>query len=333
MSAEDIRKMWKLMESIAEQPAQIQQPVNEAYDDSNPYPFGGGPRPPSLEQAHNEGYERGATWPVEWNHVPGGPWTTSKGHKLMHNPQWDEYAEHTQAVKKAWLDGWWKGLFEKNSQHPIAIQYSGERYKYIDDAPRALNLDEQEVDEATPLPRFIPQGSTEVKDDQSSAVVYTYEKNGKPVAIGYAGKGGKAKWHYNFRDEAQRQKYIDQFFASTRSSEQYRKENDRRKVAGVARGIEVGDILYTSWGYSMTIVDFYEVTQLVGNNSAIVRKIEQREADGKESNGWTGHALGVKGQFVGPDIKVTHIKNGQCKIEGHYAYKWDGRPIYWNRMD
>lgn len=379
MSATDIRKTLKLMESIA----------NEAYDDSNPYPYGGGPRPPSLEQAFQDGYERGATWPVEWDHVPGGPWATTRGHHLTPNPQWDEYADHTQAVRQEYLRGWWTGLFAKNDQHPVAIRYADKRSEYMEEdyisdddlaaasdthdslakgwdahvkandaAARSLGgpdaraftrslidnptaptrwerKDEtgHELDEAKPLPRFIPQGSEEVKDPESSAVVYKYVKDGKPVAIGYAGNGGKSKWHYRFKDDAACQKYIDQFFASVRSSEQYRKDNDRRKIQGKPRGVEVGEIFYTSWGYSMTIVDFYEVINLVGNSSAIVRKLAQQEADGKQSDGWTGHAVPVKGEYAGPEVKVSRIVNGSCKIEGHHAWKWDGKPKYWNRLD
>jgi uncharacterized protein YxeA len=193
--------------------------------------------------------------------------------------------------------------------------------------------DTNELDEATPLPRYIPDGSEEVKDDQSSAVVYKYEKNGYKVAIGYAGKGSKSKFHYRFNDDARRQKYIDDFFTSVRNSEQARRETDRRKIQGKPRGVEVGDILYTSWGYSMTFVDFYQVISLIGNNSAVVRKLHQQEANGKESDGWTGNTVALPGQFDGPEIKVSRIVNGSCKIEGHNAWKWDGKPKYWNRLD
>jgi hypothetical protein len=186
-------------------------------------------------------------------------------------------------------------------------------------------VDEDSVVEATPLPRYIPQDSTEVKDDQSSAIVYISDVNGVPYGIGYSGKGGKSKWNYRFKTDEQRQKYIDQFFKSTRESEAYRKEHDRRAIAGAERGLEVGDIVYTSWGYDQTNVDFYQVIQLIGNNAAVMREVAQ---DYQESGHMSGNTSAKKDEFIGEPFRVTHIKNGQCKIKGHSAWKWDGKPKY-----
>jgi len=192
------------------------------------------------------------------------------------------------------------------------------------------NISTDVVSEAI-VPRYIPAGSTEVKDDQSSAVAYIEDRNGVPYGIGYAGKGGRPKWNYRFRTPEQRQKYIDLFFDSIRRSEEYRKNNDRRKTSGAERGLEVGDIVVSSWGYSMTIVDFYEVVELVANNAAIMQKISQKVVSGEA--GYSGECIGLKGMYVGNPFRVTHIKNGECKIDGHHASKWDGKPRYFNRMD
>lgn len=39
------------------------------------------------------------------------------------------------------------------------------------------------------------------------------------------------------------------------------------------RGVKVGDIFYTSWGYEQTNLDFYQVVGLVGKVTVKLRKI------------------------------------------------------------
>lgn len=107
---------------------------------------------------------------------------------------------------------------------------------------------------------------------------------------------------------------------------------ERRKDRNGERQLEVGDILYSSYGYSMSLGDFYRVTKLVGKQSVEVEELSKESVDG---DGWSGHHVPVlegKGTPVEGRFRVT---NGSTIKVGYsqYAHKWDGRPKYYNTMD
>lgn len=107
---------------------------------------------------------------------------------------------------------------------------------------------------------------------------------------------------------------------------------ERRKSRNGERQLEVGDVLYCSWGYNMTHADFYRVTKLVGKQSVEVEELSKETVDG---DGWSGHhkpVLEGKGSPVKGSFRVT---NGSTIKVGYsqYARKWDGRPKYFNTMD
>ena len=49
----------------------------------------------------------------------------------------------------------------------------------------------------------------------------------------------------------------------------------RKAEQKAPRKLQVGHILYTSWGYDQTNVDYYQVTALKGETMVIVQKLEQ----------------------------------------------------------
>ena len=108
--------------------------------------------------------------------------------------------------------------------------------------------------------------------------------------------------------------------------------SERRESRNGERQLEVGDVLYCSWGYSMSLGDFYRVTKLVGKQSVEVEELSKETVDG---DGWSGHhkpVLEGKGSPVKGSFRVT---NGSTIKVGYsqYARKWDGRPKYFNTMD
>lgn len=53
-------------------------------------------------------------------------------------------------------------------------------------------------------------------------------------------------------------------------------------------GVFIGDIYYTEWGYDQTNVDFYQVVQLKGKHTAVLRQLEvKRGLSGTSFNGLT----------------------------------------------
>jgi len=151
----------------------------------------------------------------------------------------------------------------------------------------------------------------------------------KPAAIMFRGKAQKPTNRYYYRDEARRDEAIQQFIDDERKVMSDRAER-RAKKAAFTHNLKPGDILYSSWGYDQTNIDFYQVTQKVGKKSVKIRPIRSTvdHHDGCQSN----YMIPEKNGFTGGEMlkRVTDGYNG-----GHWitlnsfsgASDWNGKPI------
>lgn len=89
---------------------------------------------------------------------------------------------------------------------------------------------------------------------------------------------------------------------------------------------KVGDILYASWGYEQTNVDFYEVVEVSGQ-SATIRKISRHVV---ADHTYSVDVMPNPGSFVGAPKKkrVQKSRGGkyEIKVNGEYAWLWEGKP-------
>jgi hypothetical protein len=155
-------------------------------------------------------------------------------------------------------------------------------------------------------------------------VIWTWEENGVPYGVAFAGKANKPIWNYRFRNEQERNRRIDETVKSRRLTVE-RKEQELKERREYQHPYKEGDIFYTSWGYDQTNVDFYQVTEVKGK-MLLLREISGRTADEKESVG-VEYVVPAKGHFIGGVIKAIP-KGPGVKIEGHYGTLWEGKPVY-----
>lgn len=103
-----------------------------------------------------------------------------------------------------------------------------------------------------------------------------------------------------------------------------------------AEDVQVGDILTCSWGYSMTIVDYYKVIE----KKAKSIKLAALEVKNISGDGWSGQCM--PGENTKPDNKVDGklfrigakwSKDLVCQVGGHSCYYWDGKPDSFDRND
>lgn len=158
---------------------------------------------------------------------------------------------------------------------------------------------------------MIPKGAE--RDPRSSDLgeAFKYDQAGKPYAIAFWGSAGRPLFHYSYRKAEDRDKRIDEFFASLTSNAAYKaKQAAERKASG--RGLEVGDILLSSWGYDQTNIDYYEVTKLIGEKQVEIRMIGAQV----EQTGWLcGQSVPAPGKFIGePMVKLA--RNGSVNVRG-----------------
>lgn len=147
-----------------------------------------------------------------------------------------------------------------------------------------------------------------------------------PMAVAFMGRSNKPTWFHSFKDEGQRQRKIDDTIAmaKTLADAKIKRQEERKQFQ---HGLQVGDILVSSWGYDQTNIDFYQVVAVYGKAIGI-REI------GKRNLGSDGHGsdsvVPVPNSFDGPELKKIPGGFGGStfvKINSFAsAYKWNGKP-------
>lgn len=103
-----------------------------------------------------------------------------------------------------------------------------------------------------------------------------------------------------------------------------------------AYGVKVGDIFYTSFGYNMTIVCFYQVTKILGAKKIEIREVYQN-IDHSEYGG-SEYVVADRDHFRGEPIQkiVQQDRFGggiYLKVDHSSATPWFGSPVYQNTWD
>lgn len=158
---------------------------------------------------------------------------------------------------------------------------------------------------------YIPAGSTSVADPESSAVVYTYESNGRICAVAFHGRAQKPDWNFRFASIDARDKRIDNHFRGVRSTEAYRRNRHEERTA-FQHSYKPGDIFRTCWGYDQTNVEYYECLEVRGKHLIVV-EIEQGR---KETQWLRGQCVPMPGKPRGEPFRVLAQKTG-FRINGH----------------
>ena len=174
--------------------------------------------------------------------------------------------------------------------------------------------------------RFIPEGSHAIeRPELNKAVVYCFEKDEKLYAIAYQGRRNKPDFYYRYQSEASREDAIEKFFAGIASRLDYRAEVNRQRREFKSK-LEVGSILYCSWGWEQTNVDFYQVVAVKSAKTVVVREIG---ASVEEKGFMSGEAMPMIDHFVGePMVKRVSVHDSIRISDCQSASVWHGRPVH-----
>ena len=85
-----------------------------------------------------------------------------------------------------------------------------------------------------------------------------------------------------------------------------------------ADGVHVGDLLYSSWGWEQTNIDFYQVVALKGKHTIIIRKIAGEYVGGYS---WSGKVRPLRNHFVGDTEYTVRTKTTTFNGEGWLQIK------------
>lgn len=130
---------------------------------------------------------------------------------------------------------------------------------------------------------------------------------------------------YMFRSHEAREKWIAERKACADYAEKVKADRAMaRRAFDATEHFKIGDILYSSWGYDQTNVDFYEVLAVTRQGVTIQKIGTQTESsltDMSESvvpdRRWRGET--TKHRVTHPSVRIESYA---------HATKWDGKPKY-----
>ena len=158
------------------------------------------------------------------------------------------------------------------------------------------------------------------------------DKQNRPIAIGFTGTKGKPDFYYYFEDETRREKYINKFIEEQKKNLEYKAERKAKKQAPAIYQVpfKPGDIIYNSWGYDQTNVDFYQVTRCT-KSSVFIRPIKAEYASSAGCD-MAAYVTPLKNEFTGEEIRKKiqwYDGNAYIKFEFGGCSKWqEGQEVY-----
>lgn len=179
-----------------------------------------------------------------------------------------------------------------------------------------------------PRESYLPaevRGTDPITPEGTDLMIWKYETpKGYPCAIAFAAKQQKPLMNAIFRNDAQREREIQETIAKRKRSLKFNAERAQEKKQ-FSHDYKEGDILCASWGYDQTNINFYQVTRVIGKQIEI-REIESRIVSQKIG---ADYVVAAPNKFLGPPMKKTPQLGGYVKINSSAsASKWDGKPEY-----
>lgn len=149
-------------------------------------------------------------------------------------------------------------------------------------------------------------------------------KSAPYMAMGFSGKKAKYDFFFSFRTMEDRANYVNKFENRIKAWKKRIQENKDARRAPTK--LTEGSILYTSWGYDQTNIDFYQVTKVIGKKMVELRELVQsRDTSGMAFD--QGMCSPIKDKFTdeAPIRKIA--SSDSVKIKSYaIASLWDGRP-------
>ena len=131
---------------------------------------------------------------------------------------------------------------------------------------------------------------------------------------------------YYYRSIEARQKAIDDRKKQAKERGEYEKQ-EKEKAKNFATSLKIGDILYSSWGYDQTNIDFFQVTKVISEKTIEITPIGQiwHEAPG---HFLSEYVTAKKDNFTGPPMRKRVSRGESVRITSFsHASKWDGQKL------
>ena len=172
---------------------------------------------------------------------------------------------------------------------------------------------------------YIPKGENVIEEriEDANVVIYRYTagRNGKPAVAAFGGKRSKPDLHFYYSSEEAREAAIERYVDGQRATLNFKAA--RRATRKAPNTLAIGSIVYSSWGYDQTNVDFYEVVDKPSQHFVVIRKVAKSVT---ECNGSSDRVVPVEGSYVSEGKRVKANADNSIKVGHTRAYEWDGEP-------
>lgn len=155
-------------------------------------------------------------------------------------------------------------------------------------------------------------------------IVYLFRTPRGVSMMGFSGGRKNYDFYYIYPNEKQAHDKATHYLANLEGAEAFRTER-RAYRNGYTTKLQVGSILYSSWGYDQTNVNWYQVIEVKSSGkSVIVREIAR---DITEDGFMSGRSIPKVSQFVGEPMLKRVTQGDRLTInESQSAFPWDGKP-------
>lgn len=164
---------------------------------------------------------------------------------------------------------------------------------------------------------WVPDGGQRVRAKSGAWEAWTYihDKTGKHCFVMYRGKSAKRwKW-FHYADRAQMVKALSYWAQKAQELHDAaaRRAAEVKAKAQEPHGMQVGDVVLSSWGYDQTNADHYQIVAVIGNRTVEVRKLAQ---DREYSGDMSGTCTPIHGDFVGEVMRRQVDRRGAVNVMG-----------------
>lgn len=165
---------------------------------------------------------------------------------------------------------------------------------------------------------------------KAAPVVVAFQSIGEKYHVkAWKGAADKAAFYYCFRSEDRARAYVDEYTASvargvTSRAERTKATADKRASLKASDHFTVGDVVYNSWGYDQTNIDWYQVVE-VKAKSVVIRPVARNYA---ETQFMAGRCQPRRNEFTGEAQLKPLDETGNISAKHGGFSKWDGRAVY-----
>lgn len=161
------------------------------------------------------------------------------------------------------------------------------------------------------------------REEVTGGVVFLSEGQERFYATGFAGKAVRPTFHFYFRSEQSRNEYITKWVQGLEAKATARaaRANERKTDT---HGLVKGSILYASWGFEQTNVDWYETVSVISDKTIELRQIAASVKTDEHLGAMSGYSRPEPGHYIGGVMRKRATSHGVRLTSFSHARPWNG---------